>query len=150
MIERWLVKYAKVHLNQGAAYGKGGENHMRMNIGTSRKTLEKALSNMANAHEAGDTVHGALTPTSADHHRAGVHTGVAPVVVYCLMSRIVIYDFGSFGDVNPVHRPGPGTATARSSRRCSRCPPSSAESVDARGPGVRGRSAPTSTPTMRH
>lgn len=49
MLERWLVKYAKVHMNQGASYGKGGENHVRMNIGTSRKTLEKALSNVANA-----------------------------------------------------------------------------------------------------
>jgi cysteine-S-conjugate beta-lyase len=49
MLERWLVKYAKVHMNQGASYGKGGENHVRMNIATSRKTLEKALSNVANA-----------------------------------------------------------------------------------------------------
>ncbi len=49
MLERWLVKYAKVHVNQGASYGKGGENHVRMNIATSRKTLEKALSNVANA-----------------------------------------------------------------------------------------------------
>jgi cystathionine beta-lyase len=49
MIERWLVKYAKVHMNQGASYGKGGENHVRMNIGTSRKTLEKALVNLAQA-----------------------------------------------------------------------------------------------------
>ena len=36
-------------MNQGASYGKGGENHVRMNIATSRKTLEKALSNVANA-----------------------------------------------------------------------------------------------------
>ncbi len=49
MLERWLVKYAKVHMNQGAGYGKGGENHVRMNIGTSRKTLEKALTNVAAA-----------------------------------------------------------------------------------------------------
>ena len=38
-----------MHLNQGASYGKGGENHMRMNIGTSRKLVELALTNMANA-----------------------------------------------------------------------------------------------------
>jgi len=49
MVERWIVKNAKVHLNAGTSYGLGGENHMRMNIGTSRQTLEKALSNMANA-----------------------------------------------------------------------------------------------------
>jgi cystathionine beta-lyase len=49
MVERFFVKTAKVHLNQGAGYGKGGENHMRMNIGTSRKLVELALTNMANA-----------------------------------------------------------------------------------------------------
>jgi bifunctional pyridoxal-dependent enzyme with beta-cystathionase and maltose regulon repressor activities len=49
MLERWRVKYAKVHTNQGASYGKGGENHVRMNIATSRRTLEKALQNVANA-----------------------------------------------------------------------------------------------------
>jgi len=49
MVERFFVKTAKVHLNQGASYGKGGENHMRMNIGTSRKLVELALTNMANA-----------------------------------------------------------------------------------------------------
>jgi cystathionine beta-lyase len=49
MVERFFVKAAKVHLNQGASYGKGGENHMRMNIGTSRKLVEQALNSMANA-----------------------------------------------------------------------------------------------------
>jgi cysteine-S-conjugate beta-lyase len=49
MVERFFVKTAKVHLNQGASYGKGGENHMRMNIGTSRKLVEQALNNMAAA-----------------------------------------------------------------------------------------------------
>ena len=49
MVERFFVKTAKVHLNQGASYGKGGENHMRMNIGTSRKLVEQALTNIANA-----------------------------------------------------------------------------------------------------
>lgn len=49
MVERFFVKSARVHLNQGAGYGKGGENHMRMNIGTSRKLVEIALTNMANA-----------------------------------------------------------------------------------------------------
>ena len=49
MVERFFVKTAKVHLNQGASYGKGGENHMRMNIGTSRKLVEIALNNMQNA-----------------------------------------------------------------------------------------------------
>jgi cysteine-S-conjugate beta-lyase len=49
MIERWLVKNARVHLNQGASYGKGGEGHMRMNIATSRKLVELALTNIAEA-----------------------------------------------------------------------------------------------------
>jgi cystathionine beta-lyase len=49
MVERWLVRNAKVHLNQGASYGRGGENHMRMNIATSRKLVELALTNIAEA-----------------------------------------------------------------------------------------------------
>ena len=47
------MKIAKVHMNQGASYGAGGENHMRMNIATSRKTLELALNNLANALKGG-------------------------------------------------------------------------------------------------
>jgi len=49
MVEKYLVRHAKVHMNQGASYGLGGANHMRMNIATSRKTLEVALSSLANA-----------------------------------------------------------------------------------------------------
>jgi cystathionine beta-lyase len=49
IVERHLVKTAKVHLNAGNSYGLGGANHMRMNIATSRKMLEKALTNMAAA-----------------------------------------------------------------------------------------------------
>ena len=49
MVERFFVKTAKVHLNQGAGYGTGGANHMRMNIGTSRKLVELALNNIAAA-----------------------------------------------------------------------------------------------------
>ena len=36
-------------MNPGASYGKGGEKHMRMNIGTSRKLVERALENMSEA-----------------------------------------------------------------------------------------------------
>jgi cystathionine beta-lyase len=49
MIERHLVKEAKIHLNQGASYGKGSDNFMRMNIATSRKLVELALNNLASA-----------------------------------------------------------------------------------------------------
>ncbi len=49
MVERFFVKSAKVHLNAGTGYGNGGADHMRMNIATSRKTLEMALTAMADA-----------------------------------------------------------------------------------------------------
>jgi cystathionine beta-lyase len=49
IVERFFVKQAKVHMNPGPSYGKGGEGHMRMNMGTSRKTLEAALAGMASA-----------------------------------------------------------------------------------------------------
>jgi cystathionine beta-lyase len=49
MVEDWFVKHAKVQLNPGSAYGLGGAGHMRMNIATSRKTLELALTSIANA-----------------------------------------------------------------------------------------------------
>jgi cystathionine beta-lyase len=38
-----------VHLNAGSSYGTGGQGHARMNIATSRKTLETALNNMSAA-----------------------------------------------------------------------------------------------------
>ncbi len=49
MVERYFVKHAKVQMNQGRSYGVGGEDHMRMNIATSRKMIEKALTSMATA-----------------------------------------------------------------------------------------------------
>jgi cysteine-S-conjugate beta-lyase len=49
MVVRWLAKHAKVALNAGDTYGLGGANHARMNIATSRKTLEAALTSMAAA-----------------------------------------------------------------------------------------------------
>jgi len=49
MVERHFVKAAKVHMNAGTSYGYGGQNHMRMNIATSRKTLQLALDNLARA-----------------------------------------------------------------------------------------------------
>lgn len=58
MLERYFVKHAKVQMNQGRSYGKGGENHMRMNVGTSRKLIELALNNMANALNSNTTMAG--------------------------------------------------------------------------------------------
>jgi cysteine-S-conjugate beta-lyase len=49
MVQRHLVKHAKVYLNPGSSYGRGGEGHMRMNLGTSRKLVELALKNMRDA-----------------------------------------------------------------------------------------------------
>lgn len=49
IVERHLVEHAKVHLSPGATFGLGGANHMRMNIATSRKLVERALTNIANA-----------------------------------------------------------------------------------------------------
>jgi cystathionine beta-lyase len=49
VLERWLAKNSGVALNAGSTYGLGGANHMRMNIATSRKTLELALNSMASA-----------------------------------------------------------------------------------------------------
>jgi bifunctional pyridoxal-dependent enzyme with beta-cystathionase and maltose regulon repressor activities len=49
ILERWFVENAKVSLNPGNTYGKGSDNHMRMNIATSRKTLQLALDNIAAA-----------------------------------------------------------------------------------------------------
>jgi cystathionine beta-lyase len=49
ILERWFVEKAKVHLNPGSSYGTGGAAHMRMNLGTSRKLIAKALDNMSAA-----------------------------------------------------------------------------------------------------
>ena len=49
MLERYLIKNARVHLNAGQSYGKGSDHCMRMNIATSRKTIELALGNLATA-----------------------------------------------------------------------------------------------------
>lgn len=49
VVERWFVEHAKVQLNPGSNYGTGGEGHMRMNLGTSRKLVALALDNMAAA-----------------------------------------------------------------------------------------------------
>jgi len=49
IVQRYFVKNAKVHMSAGSAYGYGGAGHMRMNIATSRKTLESALASLAAA-----------------------------------------------------------------------------------------------------
>ncbi|GMR24405.1 MAG: pyridoxal phosphate-dependent aminotransferase [Acidobacteriota bacterium] len=49
IVEKWFVENAHVQLNPGSNYGTGGVGHMRMNLGTSRKLIELALHNMAEA-----------------------------------------------------------------------------------------------------
>jgi cysteine-S-conjugate beta-lyase len=47
--QRWFAENAKVFLTPGSGFGTGGAHHLRMNIGTPRATLAKALGNMAEA-----------------------------------------------------------------------------------------------------
>ena len=49
IVQRWLANNAGVYLNPGPSYGTGGADHMRMNLGTSRRLIERALDNMATA-----------------------------------------------------------------------------------------------------
>ncbi len=49
IVGNWFIENAKVQLNAGSSYGPGGENHMRMNVATSRQILKLALDNMAAA-----------------------------------------------------------------------------------------------------
>jgi len=46
---RLFVKKAHLALNDGSVFGPGGEGFMRLNVGTSRLVLEKALNNLKNA-----------------------------------------------------------------------------------------------------
>jgi bifunctional pyridoxal-dependent enzyme with beta-cystathionase and maltose regulon repressor activities len=49
VVQEFLVKQARVQINAGTNYGQAGTGRMRMNLGTSRKTLEMALSSIASA-----------------------------------------------------------------------------------------------------
>lgn len=52
VMEKWFVEHARVQLNPGGGFGTGGAERMRMNCGTSRKMLERALGNIASALRA--------------------------------------------------------------------------------------------------
>jgi cystathionine beta-lyase len=49
IVQRFLVSAARVFVIPGSEFGLGGSNHMRMNIATSRKLVELALTNIAQA-----------------------------------------------------------------------------------------------------
>ncbi len=51
IVQRWFAENARVALNPGHSYGTGGEGHMRMNIASPRKLLERAFDNMTSALE---------------------------------------------------------------------------------------------------
>ena len=49
VVQRWFAEHAGVYLNPGPRYGTGGAGRMRMNLASSRRIVELALSNMAEA-----------------------------------------------------------------------------------------------------
>jgi cysteine-S-conjugate beta-lyase len=49
IVGQWFASNAYVALQPGTLYGLGGQNHMRMNIATSRPVLKAALDSMASA-----------------------------------------------------------------------------------------------------
>ncbi len=49
IVQLWFIENAHVNVNPGSAYGTGGAGHMRMNLGTSRKLIQLAMDNMAEA-----------------------------------------------------------------------------------------------------
>ncbi len=51
VVQRWFAERAGVFLNPGSRYGTGGDGYMRMNLASSRRVVEMALSKMADAME---------------------------------------------------------------------------------------------------
>jgi cysteine-S-conjugate beta-lyase len=49
MVQHWFAKNAYIAVEAGSSFGKGGDNHVRFNTATSRRTLKAALDSMANA-----------------------------------------------------------------------------------------------------
>jgi len=49
VMQEWFGQHARVDLNPGSSYGTGGAGHMRMNIAVSKRLLQVALDNIAEA-----------------------------------------------------------------------------------------------------
>jgi cystathionine beta-lyase len=49
IVQHWFAHNAYVHMYPGSMYGQGGENHMRINFATSRRTLKVGLDSVAGA-----------------------------------------------------------------------------------------------------
>ena len=47
--QRFFLEKARVALNDGAAFGRGGDGFVRLNFGCPRSTLEDALERIRNA-----------------------------------------------------------------------------------------------------
>lgn len=50
-LNEFMITKARLGLNDGSAFGKDGEGFMRLNIGTTRKTLEKAMNQLKTAYD---------------------------------------------------------------------------------------------------
>jgi cystathionine beta-lyase len=50
-MEEFFVRKAGVGLNEGSAFGPGGEGFMRMNLGTTRRKVTQAMEQIRNAVE---------------------------------------------------------------------------------------------------
>ncbi|MDG1437728.1 MAG: aminotransferase class I/II-fold pyridoxal phosphate-dependent enzyme [Emcibacteraceae bacterium] len=51
-LKEWVMDNAKIDINPGENYGKGGAGYMRMNLATNRKTLTRAFNNLEKAINA--------------------------------------------------------------------------------------------------
>lgn len=49
ILSHWFAQNSYVFLESGTGFGLGGENHLRMNVATQRKTLKAALDSVAGA-----------------------------------------------------------------------------------------------------
>jgi bifunctional pyridoxal-dependent enzyme with beta-cystathionase and maltose regulon repressor activities len=47
ILSHWFAQNAYVFLESGTGFGLGGENHLRMNVATQRRTLKAALDSLA-------------------------------------------------------------------------------------------------------
>ena len=45
----WLLRHARIRLNDGPTFGPGGEGHARINFATPRYLLEEAVDRMVSA-----------------------------------------------------------------------------------------------------
>jgi cystathionine beta-lyase len=49
-LQAFFIEEAKLGLNSGTSFGEAGSGFMRLNIGTSREVLEKAMGRLLDAY----------------------------------------------------------------------------------------------------